>query len=49
MGIVRDSVAVQAAVDGGAAAGFLFEASAEFQETFMVHAEDIATFHETAV
>lgn len=46
---LRPCFAAQAAVDGGAAAGFMFEASAEFQDAFMVHAADIATFHETAV
>lgn len=40
---------LQAAFEGGAAAGFLFSATAELQDIFLVHATDVQTFHETAV
>lgn len=38
---------LQTASQGGADAGFMFDASAELQDLFMVHAEDVKSFHET--
>ncbi len=39
----------QAAHDAGKEAGFKFSATEELQDLFLVHADSVASFHETRV
>jgi hypothetical protein len=42
-------IVTQAAHDAGKEAGFKFSATEELQDLFLVHADSVASFHETRV